>query len=200
MAKFNVGDKVKVVRAGLDTYWYSNAIGLEYTLAERYNSSKWYIKTGEGGVSVMALDENDIELVQAKPKFDMKTMPWIIEVDGMTKAEKQAVIEFIDSQYGCHQPLPAGPSVTFYANVNSIGEFKTVPFYSVSAGECRDLIRKNTKQILVTFETKVEVKSVEYPKEETPEQIEAKRIREEIKRLSEEIVKLAGNLNKLESK
>ena len=61
MKQFKKGDKVKVVSAGRDTYWYADKIGQVFTLAEQLDrEGDWF--TAEH--SDCALGEDDIELVQ----------------------------------------------------------------------------------------------------------------------------------------
>lgn len=57
MSKFKSGDKVIVISAQLDTYWYADKIGEVFTLAEKTRHD-WHVVENPGGV----IYENDIEL------------------------------------------------------------------------------------------------------------------------------------------
>lgn len=62
---FKTGDRVRVVRAEKDTYWYADKIGEEFTLGLEctYDEGRFYVD----GYPAFLLSTNSIELVEKPP-------------------------------------------------------------------------------------------------------------------------------------
>lgn len=92
MNKFRAGDKVKVVSAERDTYWYASKIGNIYTL-KSFDGEDWVAKETDFGVFAPC----DLELYQDEKESTsawLKENPWYIKVNN--KQEFLAAVKWLE--------------------------------------------------------------------------------------------------------
>lgn len=178
MSNFKVGDKVKVIRAGLDSYGYADKIGQVFTLAKQLNHQEWLTTERSDRV----LGEDDIELVQDEKerisKF-LKENKWFIRTGS---PEKSVQVQKWLFDHGVKWQWSSG------FNINSGEKFLTNTY---DEGTKHDYILFSTdssrnigQEIKIEFETTV--KSVQLP-EMTTKKTEAQLKLEELERTIEEV-------------
>lgn len=188
MSKFKKGDRVRVVSAQREAYWYSEKIGKVYTLKGYAWDFGWEVEERPRS----CLREEDIELVQEnKMKFDMKTQPWFIRVN--SKEEFEVAKAWVIFQVG----EKFYPDFTNY--FNNIKGFANcydgrllgrVAWYN--EGHIQEAVKIGVKEIKLTFKTVVD--SVEWPEVETEAQKELAKLQQQIEELSAQAEKLKASL------
>lgn len=179
MNKFKQGDKVKCNRnlcSGVD-------VGDVLEVKDDFTTTGglWY--AGEGFVNTKWLNRADrrlFELVPETPMFDMKTMPWYVQVSN--EAEFNAVVEFAKSQ-------GLSPKSDVSGNYSDI----CFGLFGIVAGDGNGhyLRQKSTldrDEIKLTFKTVVD--KVEYPAVESETQKQIRELKETIEKAQQQIIKL----------
>lgn len=163
MSKFKAGDKVRVKSAGLQSYWYSDQIGEQYTLLKK-DGRNWAIKEYECGVLV----EEDIELVV--PSFDLHKNPWYIRVEN--EEQFNLANEWLRENFGSNLMVSYWNNVVGITNTDAAGNIWDHPMWLAERHIQENIFRHELK---LNFKTTIS--SVEYPVVEI-ETEQQKRIRE----------------------
>lgn len=173
MDKFKAGDKVKVVKSGLCTYWYANRIGDVFTLSSQISNGDWRgVEDRDGWLST-----SDIELVKDEKETISEFLrgnKWFIRTG--SPEESKLVQEWLFEHgmewiYG--KNVQSRFNEQLLTNTDCVGEKGNFIMFST------DLEKKNAQEIKLTFKTIVE--SVEIPVVESKEEAERKKKIQELK-------------------
>jgi hypothetical protein len=184
MNKFKAGDKVKVVSAERDTYWYASKIGNIYTL-KSLDGEDWVVRETRFGVLAacdLELVENEKETIS---KF-LKENKWFIRTGS---PEKSKLVQQWLFEHGCEwlfgKNVQSGFNEELLTNTNCMGVHEKYILFSTTYE------KTNAQEITLEFETVV--KSVKLP-ESAPKKTEAQLKLEELQRTIEDAQRQVAEL------
>lgn len=182
MNKFKAGDKVKVVSAERDTYWYASKIGNTYTL-KSFDGEDWVVKEIDFGVFAAC----DLELVEDEKETTSKWLrenKWFIRT-GSPEKSKLVQEWLFEHGYG------------WFICMNNISDFneKYLTNTSDAEGLSKYIMHGNgykdpTQEIILEFQTTI--KSVKLPEEAKPtaQQLKIAELEQTIQIATQQIQKL----------
>ena len=185
MNKFKAGDKVKVLKATLGTYWYAERIGDVFTLSSQIGNNGWRVV--EGGDS--CLSTKDIELyVDEKESTSawLKENNWFIRTGSPEKSK--LVQEWLFERgmewiYG--KKLQSGFNEQLLTNTNCMGEHEKYILFSTTYE------KTNAQEITLEFETVVKsVKLPEVAPKLTEQQLKIEQLQATIDKAQQELKEL----------
>jgi hypothetical protein len=184
MNKFKAGDKVKVVSAERDTYWYASKIGNIYTL-KSLDGEDWVVRETRFGVLAacdLELVENEKETIS---KF-LKENKWFIRTGS---PEKSKLVQQWLFEHGCEwlhgKNVQSVFNETSLTNTDWAGEKGNFILFSTA------LDKKNAQEIKIEYATIVA--SVQLP-EVAPKKTEAQL---QIEKLEATIAQAAAQIQQL---
>jgi len=186
MYKFRAGDKVKIVKATLSSYWYADRIGDVFTLSSQVGNGNddWRVVEDRNGF----LSESDIELVQDEKepisKF-LRDEKWFIRTGSVEKSKlvQEWLFEHgMEWLYG--KKLQSGFKDTMLTNTDCAGNKEKYIMFSTA------LEKKNAQEIKIEFETVV--KSVQLPEAPKPteQQLKIEQLQATIDKAQKELKEL----------
>lgn len=173
--QFKAGDKVKIVKATLSSYWYADRIGDVFTLSSQIGNGDWRVVEDRDG----CLSTRDIELVEDEKESISKFLcenKWFIRTGSPDKSK--LVQEWL-FEHGCEwlygKNVQSGFNEELLTNTNCMGVHEKYILFSTTYE------KTNAQEITLNFETIV--KSVKLP--ELAQKTEAQLKLEELQRTIE---------------
>lgn len=185
MNKFKVGDKVKIISAGLCTYWYADRIGDVFTLSSQISNGDWRVVEDRDG----CLSMNDIELYMDEKESTsawLKSNKWYIRTGCPEKSKLVQAWLFehgMEWLYG--KKLQSGFNEQLLTNTNCMGGHEEHILFSTTYE------KTNAQEITLEFETVV--KSVKLPEVEpkkTEQQLKIEQLQATIDKAQQELKEL----------
>lgn len=185
MKQFNKGDKVKVVSAERDTYWYANKIGNIYTL-KSFDGNDWIVKETDFGVFAPC----DLELVQEDEKESiarfLREQKWFIHTGS---PEKSKLVQEWLFEHGVkwqwHSGFNNNPGEKLLTNTYDDGEKNGYILFSVDSN------KYNAQEIKLEYATII--KNVQLPEiapKKTEAQLQIEKLETTIAQASDQIQQL----------
>lgn len=185
--------KVKVIKAGLSSYWYANRIGQEYDVVEIKldNHSKLEYKViGSELVGTKYFDKDDVEIInEEKTMFDIKKDSWFIYTP--THEISKLVQNWLFDQgfvWQHHEDTSVRYTSSLYLKLSP---YTTGAFCHTDSIDPK---YDTSKEIKLTF--KAVVDSVEFPELKTEEQKQLDILMQQITDLQAQAEKLQAIVGK----
>lgn len=181
--------KVKVIKAGLSSYWYADKVGEVFEAVENTNGSWDFKEVGGPGVS-RYFDKDDVEIInESVTMFDIKKDKWFIYTP--THEISKMVQNWLFDQgfvWQHHEDTSVRYTSSLYLKLSP---FTTGAFCHTDS---IDLKYDTSKEIKLTFKTVID--SVEFPELKSEEQKQLDILLQQIQELQQQAEKLQGVVGK----
>lgn len=180
--------KVKVIKAGLGSYWYADKLGEVFEVVVNNNGSWDYKEVGSPGVN-RYFDKDDVEIIKEVPMFDIKKDKWFIYTP--THEISKLVQNWLFDQgfvWQHHEDTSIRYTSSLYLKLSP---YTTGAFCHTDS---IDLKHDTAKEIKLTFKTVVDF--VEFPETKSEEQKQLDILMQQITDLQKQAEKLQGVVGK----
>ncbi len=183
--------KVKVIKAGLKSYWYADKVGDTFEVeSHKEGNGTWNYKLISENLWGSYFDKDDVELIiEEKTVFDIKKDKWFIYTP--THEISKLVQNWLFDQgfvWQHHEDTSVRYTSSLYIKLSP---YATGAFCHTDSIDPK---YDTSKEIKLTFKTVVD--SVEFPELKTEEQKQLDILMQQITDLQDQATKLQGLINK----